>query len=32
MAWRWSDDDGVIEYGEACLPERLTIGYEYKPL
>lgn len=31
MAWRWSDDDGVIEYGEACLPERLTIGYEYKP-
>lgn len=31
MAWRWSDDDGVIEYGEACLPERLTIGYEYRP-
>lgn len=31
MAWRWSDTEGVIEYGEACLPERLTIGYEYKP-
>lgn len=31
MAWRWSDDEGMIEYGEACLPERLTIGYEYKP-
>lgn len=31
MAWRWSDAEGMIEYGEACLPERLTIGYEYKP-
>lgn len=31
MAWRWSDTDGVIEYGEACLPPRLTIGYEYLP-
>ena len=31
MAWRWSDAEGVIEYGEACLPERLTIGYEYRP-
>lgn len=31
MAWRWSDDEGMIEYGEACLPERLTIGYEYRP-
>jgi GntR family transcriptional regulator len=31
LAWRWSDAEGVIEYGEACLPERLTIGYEYKP-
>ncbi|TJZ55625.1 GntR family transcriptional regulator [Streptomyces piniterrae] len=26
----WSDDQGVMVYGEWCLPERLTIGYEYK--
>ncbi|MEU8758753.1 GntR family transcriptional regulator [Streptomyces sp. NPDC048659] len=31
MAWRWSDTEGIIEYGEACLPPRLTIGYEYRP-
>lgn len=31
MAWRWSDAEGIIEYGEACLPPRLTIGYEYRP-
>lgn len=30
-AHRWSDDDGVIEYGEWCLPPRMTIGYEYQP-
>jgi GntR family transcriptional regulator len=30
-AHRWSDDDGVIEYGEWCLPPRFTIGYEYRP-
>lgn len=29
MAYEWSDPDGVICYGERCLPERLTIGYEY---
>lgn len=29
-AHEWSDDDGVIVYGEWCLPQRLTIGYEYK--
>lgn len=23
------DDEGVIEYGEWCLPYRLTVGYEY---
>ncbi|MFE5375167.1 UTRA domain-containing protein [Streptomyces mirabilis] len=23
------DDQGVIEYGEWCLPSRLAIGYEY---
>lgn len=28
---RWSDDLGLIEYGEWCLPERHTIGYEYVP-
>lgn len=28
-AHRISDDQGVIEYGEWCLPTRLTIGYEY---
>ncbi|WP_432093733.1 GntR family transcriptional regulator [Streptomyces sp. bgisy100] len=26
----WSDDDGVMVYGEWCLPQRLTIGYEYQ--
>lgn len=29
-AHRWGDDEGVIEYGEWCLPPRMTIGYEYK--
>ncbi|MFJ9691572.1 GntR family transcriptional regulator [Kitasatospora sp. NPDC101183] len=26
---RWSDERGVIEYGEWCIPARYTIGYEY---
>lgn len=30
-AHRWGDEDGVIEYGEWCLPPRMTIGYEYQP-
>ncbi|WP_217199514.1 GntR family transcriptional regulator [Streptomyces buecherae] len=30
-AHRWSDEDGVIEYGEWCLPKLFTIGYEYRP-
>ncbi|MYT89981.1 UTRA domain-containing protein [Streptomyces sp. SID8359] len=30
-AHRWSDTEGVIEYGEWCLPPRFTIGYEYEP-
>lgn len=29
-AHEWSDDQGVICYGEWCLPPRLTIGYEYE--
>ncbi|MFJ5104237.1 GntR family transcriptional regulator [Streptomyces sp. NPDC088554] len=29
-AHEWSDDRGVIVYGEWCLPQGLTIGYEYK--
>jgi GntR family transcriptional regulator len=29
LTHEWSDDNGVIVYGERCLPERLTIGYEY---
>jgi GntR family transcriptional regulator len=28
-AHRLWDEDGVIEYGEWCLPVRLTVGYEY---
>lgn len=28
---RWSDGQGVIEYGEWCIPTRFTIGYEYSP-
>lgn len=27
MAWEWGDGDGIIEYGECCLPPMLTIGY-----
>lgn len=30
-AHRWSDNEGMIEYGEWCLPPRITIGYEYSP-
>lgn len=30
-AHRWGDDEGAIEYGEWCLPPRMTIGYEYQP-
>ncbi|WP_197358343.1 UTRA domain-containing protein, partial [Streptomyces clavuligerus] len=30
-AHRWSDTEGVVEYGEWCLPPRFTIGYEYQP-
>ncbi|MFI7563790.1 GntR family transcriptional regulator [[Kitasatospora] papulosa] len=26
----WSDGEGIIVYGEWCLPTRLTIGYEYR--
>ncbi|SMF87257.1 GntR family transcriptional regulator [Streptomyces sp. Amel2xC10] len=28
-AHRLWDDQGVLEYGEWCLPYRLTVGYEY---
>ncbi|MFF5670032.1 GntR family transcriptional regulator [Streptomyces hygroscopicus] len=30
VAHDWSDDEGVILYGETVMPERLTIGYEYR--
>lgn len=30
VAHDWSDDEGVILYGESVMPERLTIGYEYR--
>ncbi|MFC1419293.1 GntR family transcriptional regulator [Streptacidiphilus cavernicola] len=30
-AHRWSDDNGVVEYGEWVLPPRFVIGYEYTP-
>lgn len=30
-AHRWADEEGVIEYGEWCLPPRMTVGYEYQP-
>ncbi|MFG2224581.1 GntR family transcriptional regulator [Streptomyces sp. NPDC048644] len=29
-AHRLWDDEGVIEYGEWCLPHRLVVGYEYR--
>lgn len=29
-AHRLWDDQGLIEYGEWCLPYRLTVGYEYE--
>lgn len=28
-AHEWSDDEGVIVYGEWCIPSGLEIGYEY---
>jgi GntR family transcriptional regulator len=28
-AHEWSDEQGLIVYGEWCLPYRFTIGYEY---
>ncbi|MFD9692900.1 UTRA domain-containing protein [Kitasatospora sp. NPDC059088] len=31
LVHRWSDDDGLIEYTESCLPAQFTIGYEYTP-
>ncbi|KJS53155.1 GntR family transcriptional regulator [Streptomyces rubellomurinus subsp. indigoferus] len=31
LVHRWSDDQGVIEYTESCLPTRFTIGYDYAP-
>jgi len=30
-AHEWSDDEGIIEYGEWCLPKWQVIGYEYTP-
>lgn len=30
MAYEWSDDLGVIVYGEVCLPPRVDIGYDYR--
>lgn len=30
MAYEWSDDDGVLVYGEVCLPPRMDIGYDYR--
>ncbi|MFK0290300.1 GntR family transcriptional regulator [Streptomyces sp. NPDC090442] len=29
-AHEWSDNQGLITYGEWCLPPRFTIGYEYE--
>ncbi|CAN3978696.1 hypothetical protein KPATCC21470_1320 [Kitasatospora purpeofusca] len=26
---RWSDDEGVIEFGLWVVPTRVTIGYQY---
>ncbi len=31
-AHRWSDEEGMIEYGEWCLPKLFTIGYDYRPI
>jgi GntR family transcriptional regulator len=28
---RWSDADGLIEYGEWCIPTGIVVGYEYNP-
>lgn len=30
MAYEWSDDEGVIVYGEVCLPPRMDVGYSYR--
>ncbi|MFF0577196.1 GntR family transcriptional regulator [Streptosporangium saharense] len=29
LVHEWSDEQGLIEYGEAVMPNRVTIGYEY---
>ncbi|MBW1604216.1 GntR family transcriptional regulator [Streptomyces sp. JJ66] len=29
MAYEWSDDNGVIVYGEVCVPSRMDVGYHY---
>jgi GntR family transcriptional regulator len=29
LVHEWSDDQGIIEYSEWCLPTSVTIGYEY---
>ncbi|MFD7901853.1 GntR family transcriptional regulator [Kitasatospora sp. NPDC059747] len=31
LVHRWSDEQGIIEYTECCLPTRFTIGYDYAP-
>ncbi|WP_307721571.1 UTRA domain-containing protein [Embleya hyalina] len=30
LGYRWSDEAGIIEFGEVCLPSMLTIGYPYE--
>jgi GntR family transcriptional regulator len=29
LVHEWSDEEGIIEYGEWVLPTQVTIGYEY---
>lgn len=29
LVHEWSDDQGLIVYGEECIPQGITIGYEY---
>lgn len=29
LVHEWSDENGIIEYGEWCLPTEVTIGYQY---
>lgn len=30
LAYEWSDEGGILVYGEMCIPPRMDVGYDYK--